>query len=470
MRNRFFVIILAILFVTSAGAIALHSWFLQKERFSLIDRQVRDTAVALIDSKLGRLRRIDFALTEKIISDELGENRIGKFFIIRDESGNMLFDSVSSLNLPIWDVPTEPQWLTFREKGQYIRIVNLKIPSIPNRTLQVGIVIDEALIIPSYFTVSTWYFMLTLLALGSAVAWLLTSFLLSPIRQLEKYVSQVSQRLSTIAELPTIPHELKQSPRLRSPDEFHRLSAGFATMVEKLNRNHKVSRLWAYQMAHEMKTPLAHIEIEIENGLREKKVLRETAAALSNEVASASEIIISFLSWAELENSARQKHLFANRIGKITREIAEKYEKKSGRCVKVEIREDFLALASPSHIEQLIQNLLSNALKYSPASASVELRVERPRLIIKDFGTGIPNDVLECVGEPFNRGINSSSDSGHGLGLAWVTTLSRIYGWDIDFNSGESGTTISIHFSEESEIPSSELHSTNVLAYKMREN
>lgn len=432
--------------MVSVGAIALNTWFLQKERLARIDQQVRETATALINSERGEIRRIDFEQAEKVIAQELGENRLRKFFIVRNELGEVIFKSSISHLLKIQEVPLSPMWITIRENGQYIRVLNLLLPSIYDRTLQVGIAIDETLVAKSFITERSLFFIISMLAIGSIVAWLLTSLLLAPIRKLDKFVSLVIQRLQSRKELPKMSADLLASARSSKEDEFHRLTAGFSSMLQSLDRSQKSSRLWAYQMAHEIKTPLTHIEIELECGLREKRIQQDSAKAISKEVASVSDTVNSFLGWAELENSNQQKHLFANKIGKSVREVISRLERHYGSRIQVEVKKDFSAPCSPSHLEQLIFNITTNALKYSPANSPIKIVIDQNELCISDQGPGLPSQVIEHLGEPFNRGASPIVQSGQGLGLAWVNSLARLYDWKISFLSSNQGTKVTVNF------------------------
>jgi signal transduction histidine kinase len=95
-------------------------------------------------------------------------------------------------------------------------------------------------------------------------------------------------------------------------------------------------------------------------------------------------------------------------------------------------------LAGLNHLEQVMMNLVANALAYS--NGSVVIEIFDAGFSVKDEGPGFPEDVLERVGEPFNR----DSKTGHGLGLAWVATIARFYGWALDVQSTPSGSTVTI--------------------------
>lgn len=436
--------------ITSA-TIVLHSIFLRQERLSLIDQQVRETAAALIDSELGDLRRIDFAKADKIISEELGENRIGKFFIIRNQAGDVLFRSTGTTVVPVRDFPRQPQWLTYRVKRQYIRVLNLSLPRVQDRTLQVGVLINEDLISPNYISSKSTVFLSVILALGLIVSWFLTSTLMKPIRRLETFVSEAAPSASNAGELPPVPEALKIQGGRNENDEYRRLLTGLDKMISRVNRSYKLSRLWAYQMAHELKTPLAVLEVEVERYLQVGALQPSAAEAIRKETARVSETVNSFLDWAELENARPHKRLFANKAGRVITDIKRRLATTGADRIQVEVRNDFYILANPQHLEQAATNLISNALAYSPCELEVTVVVDAPTLTVIDRGHGIPKSVLDRLGEPFNRGHRESRDGtrGHGLGLAWVQSLARLYDWKVDIESDQAETRIRLHFPEE---------------------
>ncbi len=447
MRRRFFLTILAVLLIVTAGSIFTHSLFLKQERLRLIDQQVRETASALVDSELGDLRKIDFEQADAIISEELGESRIGKFFIIRNAQDKIIFKSTSAQVLSITEIPRKPQWVQLNSNGKFIRILNLQLPRFPDRTLQVGLVLDEHLIVPNYFSLSSVAFIAMVLAIGFLATLFLTSFLLSPIARLENFISKVSGQSRTNPLLPSIPNDILSNSNASSSDEFDKMVTGLNVLISKVNMNYQFSRIWAYQMAHELKTPLALLNMEIEKLQKRAQLDQSEMQGVLGEVGKMSETIGSFLSWAELENSSQQKHLFVNRVGSIAQSICHRIENTFPNRIALDIKSDPIVVSSPQHLEQLISNLLINALSYSPLSTPVTIDVTSDSLEVCDSGRGIPREVLDRLGEPFNRGESGQyKDKGHGLGLAWVNSVCRLYSWDLKIASTDVGTKIVIKF------------------------
>lgn len=447
LRARFFWIILAVMSLVVVATSILHGEFLRQEKLNLIDQQVRDTATALLDSQFGDLRKIDFDRIEELISEELGENRIGKFFVIRNNAGDILFESTGTKLLPLSEIPRSPRWITLRSKGQYIRILNLDLPRIDDRTLQVGVVIGEELVSPGYFSRANMIFTAAIMCFGLLVAWGLTSLLMKPISRLATFVEAAAKEPSQKMELPSLPSDLKALyANAKMSDELVQLLVGFQTLIDRVNRDYRVSRFWSYQMAHELKTPMALIEMHIADAQKNASLSNEVAKTIMDEVFEMSETISSFLAWAEIENLTGQKLLHVVRASKLVTDIHRRLEAGFKGRLDIHIRHDFSLMTNIQHAEQAVGNLIVNALSYSSGPVFVE--VLEDAIEIKDSGPGLPNAVLQRLGEPFNKGENALGEhnKANGLGLALVHSIVRLYKWKIDFETSSLGTTVKMQF------------------------
>jgi len=107
--------------------------------------------------------------------------------------------------------------------------------------------------------------------------------------------------------------------------------------------------------------------------------------------------------------------------------------------------------ADPSLLDDLLSNLVDNALKYTPAGGTVTLstgeKYAQPFLVVEDNGTGIPAQERQLVRQRFYRMPNSPGH-GSGLGLAIVDEIARLYDatMSIESGAGGAGTRVSIQF------------------------
>lgn len=445
--------------VVVVGTTILHGEFLRREKQSLIDQQVRDTATALLDSELMDLRKIEFEKVDRILSEELGENRIGKFFVIRNNAGDLLYESAAAMLLPLSELPRSPRWITIEEKGQYIRLLNLSLPDIPDRTLQVGVVIGEELLAPGYFSKANLFFTAAIMLVGLILAWILTSLLMRPISRLSAFISEVAAENPTgKLELPPLPESLRRLAHgADQKDEFTSLLTGFEKLLNRINRDYRMSRIWSYQMAHELKTPMALIEAKVSQGQSQGRVPEDLARDILVEVFATSETITSFLTWAELENSSEQKRLFVVPISKVLSSLRDRLAPHFSHRLELHVGTDFNVMTNLQHLEHALGNLIMNALIYSPPEKAVKIEASERQVEVVDQGLGFPPNVLERLGEPFNKGTPISmthtpvAPKGNGLGLALVHSICRIYLWKLEIQSTPEGTRIRIRFPAQEE-------------------
>jgi signal transduction histidine kinase len=111
-------------------------------------------------------------------------------------------------------------------------------------------------------------------------------------------------------------------------------------------------------------------------------------------------------------------------------------------------------------IAQILDNIISNAVKYSENTGVIHIkwsadRDGRKRLSVQDEGFGIPADLLVYVTEPFTQGtarndnnaLIAKTGTGVGLGLHIVSLLAKLHGAEVDIDSEENrGTSVSVIF------------------------
>jgi len=105
----------------------------------------------------------------------------------------------------------------------------------------------------------------------------------------------------------------------------------------------------------------------------------------------------------------------------------------------------------PARLERVVENLIGNAIKYSPDGGAIEVAVRRQGaaesgeavLTIRDHGIGIPGEDLPHVFERFYRASNVEGRAGTGIGLAGSQQIVRQHGGEIALQSRErEGTTV----------------------------
>lgn len=446
MRNRFFFIILTTLVLAAIGINLVHVVFFKSQRLNLIDKQISESSSALIVSNDFIRSLSNPESVEDAISKVLRGNRIGKVFVLRDLKGKIVYQSFNVSHLEA-ELPLEPEWVTVQTETEFVRVRNIPLKSRGQYVLQVGLVLDRNFINWEIIDRRVINYMIGIVVSLFVASVILTLVLLSPLRLLIQHLKVATSSLGNLRDVEPLPGRLTRYTRgyWAKSDEFPILLNTVQMLIDRINLNYKLTRSWTLQMAHELKTPLAIIRAETES--KRKTLPEQYTGDVIKEINHMSEIINQFLEWAELESSHLQKDLHALRLKTVVKNVAVRLDKISSGRLDLNLNSDISVFASPGHLDQLITNLFTNALKFSDPSRRVAVRLEGRMLTVADQGSGIPKEVMERIGEPFN--IGSSDDegaTGNGLGLAWVSTVAKLYNWKLNISTGSQGTKISVFF------------------------
>lgn len=425
--------------------------FFKSQRLKLIDSQITESSNILLQSSEFKSAVQQSGAIEDAISKELMGARIGKVFIIRDSKSNIVYQSFN-VGLLQAEIPVTPEWVAFETENEYVRVRNIQIPGKNSRILQVGLVLDRNFLNWEIIDNRVINYVSGIVISLFLASVFLTLILLSPLRLLISHLKDATSNLVNMRDVRPLPKRLLHYTHgfwARS-DEFSSLLDAVQKLIDRINLNYKLTRSWTLQMAHELKTPLAIIRAETDSKMKSNLLPATYSQDVLKEVKQMTEIITQFLEWAELENSQVQKDLHALRIKSVVKSVATRLDKISPNRIRLVLNTDFAVFANPVHLDQFITNLVSNALKFSANSQPVDLVLSEQTLEIKDNGPGLPTEVAERLGEPFNVGSSvGTEETGNGLGLAWVLTVAKLYQWQFEISSRSSGTTAIIKFPKE---------------------
>lgn len=208
-------------------------------------------------------------------------------------------------------------------------------------------------------------------------------------------------------------------------------------------------------MAHELRTPVAVIQSNVELLSQKEFQINETMKdECLSMCADSNEILRKFLNQLQFILSAFRNELQPACSSFSIRQICEnqistleKLNFSPGRIsVSFEAELDEL-VSDPDFIGRILLHLLTNALKFSRKEVQLHIKVKDGELTIKvlDLGSGIPDDERELIFIPFYRSQNVKRISGMGLGLAEVKIMTECLGGEIKIKSVvDSGTIIQV--------------------------
>jgi two-component system, OmpR family, sensor histidine kinase BaeS len=230
--------------------------------------------------------------------------------------------------------------------------------------------------------------------------------------------------------------------------ELGAMGEAFNKMADTIEEEDQLRRLFATDVAHELRTPLAiqRTQLEaIQDGISEPTP--EVVASLHEENLRLTRLVEDLETLASAEAAhfsmkPREMELRAT-VEAVASEFAGPYESKG---VILDMRlEEAVAFADPTRVSQIVSNLLSNALKFTPAGGQVVVSVgpSSPwaELRVEDTGAGIPPDEITHVFDRFYRG-RSPRAGGSGIGLTVVRELVRAHGGTVDVGERPGGGTV----------------------------
>ena len=307
----------------------------------------------------------------------------------------------------------------------------------PNEELT--IVVDG---VQGSFRTTNWYITAAVTLLSGILAYFVSGRALKPLRSFASQVEQV--QLNNLADMRIDEDAIS---------EFRQLSRSFNQMLERLNNAFAAQRQFTGNAAHELRTPLALMQAQLELFPAEHPdVLPETAeflALLREQTERLTQMTKTLLEMSNLQQVARNEQIqLAPMIEEIFTDLAPLAEK-NGITLKVE--GDGSMTGSDALIYRLLFNLTENAVKYNSPGGSVQITVaqEPEKLLIRvsDTGRGIPEEYQRSIFQPFFRVDKSRSREygGAGLGLSLVWEIADLHGGSVWVEeSSDKGTTIAV--------------------------
>lgn len=222
---------------------------------------------------------------------------------------------------------------------------------------------------------------------------------------------------------------------IKAPVELRELSAAFDQMADTLDYEDKIRRDLVASVAHELRTPVAVLQVGHEallDGVTEPTP--EELGSLRDEVLRLARMVDDLQTMAAADAAVLQLTRERHDLGDIAASAADSLARRF-ETAEVTLRRRLspaLALADGRWMHQVVTNLLSNALKFTPAGGTVTISTREDGasavLEVEDTGVGIPSDELPRIFDRFWRGQAAAQTSGSGIGLAVAAELVWAHG------------------------------------------
>ena len=234
--------------------------------------------------------------------------------------------------------------------------------------------------------------------------------------------------------------------------ELNQLSISYNKMLKRLSDAFEVQRQFTANAAHELRTPLAVMQVQLDSYKAAEhsdndKSAAETIKMITEQNERLSKMVKTLLDMSELQTIARNDEIAVDAL--IEEVIADLEPLAAKKHVGlIQESEAVTMMGSDILIYRLVYNLVENAIKYNKQGGHVTVSCNEQdkhiHIIVADTGSGIPKEMRDRVFEPFFRVDKSRSRElgGVGLGLALVNEIVRVHDGRISVRDNSSGGTI----------------------------
>ena len=277
--------------------------------------------------------------------------------------------------------------------------------------------------------------------LGGVATYFISGHALKPIREFSEKIEEVQAQ--NLADSQIEENTVK---------ELNQLSVSYNKMLERLSDAFEVQRQFTANAAHELRTPLALIQVQLDlyNSTRHPGNdvdTLQTIRMVTEQNGRLSKMVKTLLDMSELQTVGRDEKIIVDAlVDEVLADLEPLAQEKSinliGKCKAATM------VGSDILIYRLVYNLVENAIKYNHLGGQVTVtayqKEKQVYLSVADTGSGIPEELRERVFEPFFRVDKSRSRElgGVGLGLALVREIVRVHDGSITVKSNPSGGTI----------------------------
>jgi two-component system sensor histidine kinase TctE len=367
------------------------------------------------------------------------DNQSRLFYRVSNLHGEMISGFAE---LPFWrgTLPQRPPYAAlvdfyddrFREGDVRVAVLLQPVASANGRgmaVVQVAETLELRRSLARQILVNTIWRQALLVAVIALVAVIVVQRATRPVRKLSGVLQARAEGDLTPIAAPGAPSEL-----LPLVDATNQVMARLALLLDNQKR-------FVRDTAHQMRTPLAVLKTQVQSALRGDVEPRQALQEINGTVERATALANQMLSLAKVEQLRQQPDTGINDLGALMRSVALEL---SPLIADKDLDFDISTVPAPvrSHewmLNELVRNLLHNAIKHTPQGGLLWLRLEadetHARLSVLDSGPGIGDELRSRLFQPFSAG---NVGSGSGLGLAICQEIVQALGGSIALDNREN--------------------------------
>jgi signal transduction histidine kinase len=241
---------------------------------------------------------------------------------------------------------------------------------------------------------------------------------------------------------------------LQGPEELRSIAMQFNQMADAIAKQRESQFAFLAGIAHDLRNPISTLNMSArllspEDQLPPEDRLRAVLSIIGRQISRLNRMIDDLLDATRIEAGQLELRFEKVDARSIVRDVFELFETSSAKHeLWLEVPSDDVPLhCDPLRMEQVLTNLVSNAVKYSPGGGRVVMALEHKRdaviFRVSDCGLGIPEDELPYIFEPFRRSNSSKNGiAGAGLGLSVARRIVEAHHGRIHISSTQGQGTV----------------------------
>lgn len=226
-------------------------------------------------------------------------------------------------------------------------------------------------------------------------------------------------------------------PLRGTQDELDRLANTINDMLDRIVRLMENLRQVTNDIAHDLRTPVAHLRHGLERARSDAVTPDDHAQALAAAIAKSDQILALFaalLRIAQIESGARRAAFAPIELGELLAQMRELFSavvEEAGDRLQIDADRSAVIRGDRELLVQLLSNLVENAILHTPASTEITLALRmngtRAVVTVRDNGPGVPAEEQTKLFQRFYRREASRTQPGYGLGLSLVAAVAELH-------------------------------------------
>jgi len=284
---------------------------------------------------------------------------------------------------------------------------------------------------------------MVLLFVGVALAAVIAGMVFS--RVLTQPISDMTRVIKSMSK-----GDLGVRAQVKGSGEIRQLALAFNSMSDQLESLNQTRNQFVSNASHELKTPLATMKIMIESLIYQPdldpELRTEFLSDVNQEINRLSSIVSDLLTLVHADSRTtrlNRERMSLAEVVKDTQHRLAPIAEQNGQEISLNLTDSCDMYADKAKLQQVVYNLMENAVKYTPQNGWVKVGLQRVGrnavLTVTDSGNGIPRDSLPHIFERFYRvdKARGRESGGTGLGLSIVQQYVNLHGGNVSVASEE---------------------------------